>query len=114
MIACLGLFGLATYTVQHRKKEIGIRKALGATAPQVVDLLSKQFLTLVGVGALIALPVAHGATEQWLSRFAYRTTVGADVLAGSVALAGVVAFVAISYHTLQAARLDPATTRKDE
>ena len=114
VIACLGLFGLATYTVQRRKKEIGIRKALGATAPQVVGLLSKQFLTLVGIGAVLALPGAYWAMEQWLSGFAYRTSVGAGVLAGSVALAGVVAFVAISYHALQAARLDPATTLKDE
>ena len=114
VIACLGLFGLATYTVQRRRKEIGIRKALGATAPQVVGLLSKQFLTLVGIGAVLALPGAYWAMAQWLSGFAYRTSVGAGVLAGSVALAGVVAFVAIGYHALQAARLDPATTLKAE
>lgn len=114
IIACLGLFGLATYTVQRRKKEIGIRKALGATAGQVVGLLSKQFLTLVGMGAAIALPLAYWGMKEWLSGFAYRTTIGMSVLVGSVALAGVVAFVAISYHALQAARLDPATTLKDE
>ena len=114
VIACLGLFGLATYTVQRRRKEIGIRKALGATDGQVVALLSKQFLALVGGGALIALPLAYWGMEQWLSGFAYRTTIGGGVLAGSVALAGGVAFVAISYHALQAARLDPATTLKDE
>jgi len=114
VIACLGLFGLATYTVQRRRKEIGIRKALGATATQVVGLLSKQFLMLVGMGAAIALPLAHWGMKQWLEGFAYRTTVGANVLVGSVALAGAVAFVAISYHALQAARLDPATTLTDE
>jgi putative ABC transport system permease protein len=114
VIACLGLFGLATYTVQRRKKEIGIRKALGATAPQVVGLLSKQFLVLVGIGALIALPGAYWAMDRWLASFAYRTTVGTSVLVGSVALASVVAFVAISYHAFQAARLDPAATLKDE
>jgi putative ABC transport system permease protein len=114
VIACLGLFGLATYTVQRRRKEIGIRKALGATASQVVGLLSKQFLTLVGIGALVALPGAYWAMEQWLAGFAYRTSVGTSVLVGSVALAGVVAFVAIGYQALQAARLDPATTLKDE
>ena len=114
VIACLGLFGLATYTVQRRRKEIGIRKALGATATQVVGLLSKQFLTLVGGGAGIALPLAYWAMEQWLQGFAYRTTVGVGVLVGGVALAGGVAFVAISYHALEAARLDPATTLWDE
>jgi putative ABC transport system permease protein len=114
VIACLGLFGLATYTVQRRRKEIGIRKALGATAAQVVGLLSKQFLTLVGIGAGIALPLAYWAMERWLQGFAYRTTVGAGVMGSAVVLAGIVAFVAISYHALQAARLNPATTLKDE
>jgi putative ABC transport system permease protein len=114
VIACLGLFGLATYTVQRRRKEIGIRKALGATAAQVVGLLSKQFLTLVGVGAVLALPGAYWAMDQWLQGFAYRTTIGVKAMGGAVALAGIVAFVAISYHALQAARLDPATTLKDE
>jgi putative ABC transport system permease protein len=114
VIACLGLFGLATYTVQRRRKEIGIRKALGATASQVVGLLSKQFLMLVGVGAAIALPLAYWGMEQWLEGFAYRTTVGPNVLVGSVTLAGAVAFATISYHALQAARLDPATTLTDE
>jgi putative ABC transport system permease protein len=79
-----------------------------------VGLLSKQFLTLVGIGALVALPGAYWAMEQWLSGFAYRTSVGASVLVGSVTLAGVVAFIAIGYHALQAARLDPATTLTDE
>ena len=114
IIACLGLFGLATYTVQRRRKEIGIRKALGATATQVVGLLSKQFLTLVGVGAGIALPLAYWAMAQWLQGFAYRTTVGVGVLTGAALLAGLIAFLAIGYHALQAARLDPATTLRDE
>lgn len=114
VIACLGLFGLATYTVQRRRKEIGIRKALGATATQVVGLLSKQFLTLVGIGALIALPTAYWAMEQWLQGFAYRTTIGVGVMGGAVVVAAVVAFVAISYHSLQAAQLDPALTLQDE
>jgi putative ABC transport system permease protein len=114
VIACLGLFGLATYTAQRRQKEIGIRKALGATAAQVVGLLSKQFLTLVGVGAAIALPLAYWAMEQWLQDFAYRTTIGVGAMGGAVALAGGVALVTIGYHALRAARLDPATTLKDE
>jgi putative ABC transport system permease protein len=114
VIACLGLFGLATYTVQRRRKEIGIRKALGATAAQVVGLLSKQFLTLVGVGALVALPLAYWAMDQWLQGFAYRTTIGVGTMGGAVALAGIVAFVAIGYHALRASRLDPAATLRDE
>ena len=114
LIACLGLFGLATYTVQRRAKEIGIRKALGATAPQVVGLLSKEFLQLVAVAAVIALPIAYVAMQRWLQEFAYRTSVGAGVLAGAAGLAAAVALGAIAYQALQAARLDPATTLHDE
>ena len=114
VIACLGLFGLATYTVQRRRKEIGIRKALGATVAQVVGLVSKEFVSLVAVAAVIGLPVAYYGMQQWLRDFAYRTTVGADVMVGAVGLAVVVAMVAIGYHALQAARLDPATTLRDE
>jgi putative ABC transport system permease protein len=114
LIACLGLFGLATYTVQRRRKEIGIRKALGATAGQVVGLVSKEFVQLVAVAAVLGLPVAYYAMRQWLQDFAYRTTVGADVLAGAAVLASAVALVAIGYQALQAARLDPATTLRDE
>jgi putative ABC transport system permease protein len=114
VIACLGLFGLATYTVQRRRKEIGIRKALGATVTQIVGLLSKQFLALVGAGALIALPVAYWGLERWLQDFAYRTSVGPGVLGSAAGLAALVALLAISYHALRAARLNPATTLQEE
>lgn len=113
-IACLGLFGLATYAVQRRRKEIGIRKALGATATQVVGLLSKEFVRLVGVAAAIALPLAYIAMQQWLQRFAYRTTVGTGTLVTAAVLAVLVAMGAVGYHALQAARLDPATTLRSE
>jgi putative ABC transport system permease protein len=114
VIACLGLFGLATYTVQRRRKEIGIRKALGATAPQVVGLVSKEFLQLVGIAAVVGLPAAYLGMRRWLQDFAYQTTVGADVLIGAVALSLLVAAVAVGYHAVRAARLDPATTLRDE
>jgi putative ABC transport system permease protein len=114
VIACLGLFGLATYTVQRRRKEIGIRKALGATVAQVVGLVSREFVALVGVAAVVGLPVAYVAMQRWLQDFAYRTTVGVGVMGGAVGLALLVALVAIGYHAVQAARLDPATTLRDE
>ena len=114
VIACLGLFGLATYTVQRRRKEIGIRKALGATASQVVVLLSKQFVQLVAIAAIVALPLAYYTMQRWLQDFAYRTTVGADVLLGAAGLALLVALLTIGYHAFRAARLSPALTLKDE
>ena len=114
VIACLGLFGLATHTVQRRTKEIGIRKALGATAAQVVGLVSKDFVQLVAAAAVIGLPVAYWGMQQWLQDFAYRTTVGADVLVGAAALAVLVALLTIGYHALRAAQLSPALTLRDE
>jgi putative ABC transport system permease protein len=114
VIACLGLFGLATYTVQRRRKEIGIRKALGATVTQVVGLVSTEFVRLVAVAALVGVPVAYFAMQRWLQDFEYRTTVGAGTLAGAVGLAVVVALVAIGYHAVKAAHLNPATTLQDE
>ena len=114
LIACLGLFGLATYTVQRRAKEIGIRKTLGATSAQVVGLVSREFLQLVGLACIVALPVAYVVMRQWLQDFAYRTDLGPGLFAGAVALAGVVALVAVSYQSLRAATLDPASTLKDE
>jgi putative ABC transport system permease protein len=114
VIACLGLFGLATYTVQRRAKEIGIRKALGATAAQVVRLLSKEFLALVGAAAVAGLPVAYLAMQRWLADFAYRIDLGAGVFLSAAAAAGLIAFLAVSTQALKAARLDPATTLRDE
>jgi putative ABC transport system permease protein len=114
VVACLGLFGLATYTVQRREKEIGIRKALGATETQVVGLLSKEFVLLVGLAFLVATPLAYVGMQRWLQDFAYRTSLGIDLflLAGGLALG--IALLTISTQALRAARLDPATTLRDE
>ena len=114
VIACLGLFGLATYTVQRRTKEIGIRKALGATAPQVVGLLSKEFVQLIGLAGAVALPVAYVVMDGWLANFAYRTSLGVGLFASALVLTVLVAFLAIGSQALRAARLDPASTLKDE
>ncbi|HHP7237846.1 ABC transporter permease [Longibacter sp.] len=114
LVACLGLFGLATYTVQRRSKEIGIRKAMGATATQVVNLMFREFVLLVGVAFLIAVPIAYVAMNRWLSSFAYRTGVGVDLVAIAGVSALAIALVAVSAQAFRAARLDPATTLRDE
>ena len=74
-VACLGLFGLATYTAEQRTKEIGIRKVLGASVTQVTQMLSKEFLKLVLIASLIAFPVAWWAMNKWLQSFAYRINI---------------------------------------
>jgi len=108
------LFGLATLTVTRRTKEIGIRKVLGANAMQLVRLLSKDFLLLVVIAALIAFPVAWWAMQTWLSDFAYRTSISwwVFVLAGIASI--VVAFITISTQAVKAAMENPVKSLRTE
>ena len=113
-IACMGLFGLATLTVTRRTKEIGIRKVLGANALQLVQLLSKDFLLLILVAAIIAFPLAWWAMQKWLTDFAYRTNISWWVfaLAGVASIA--VAFITISTQAIKAAMMNPAKSLRTE
>lgn len=113
-IACLGLFGLATYTAQKRTKEIGIRKVLGASVTSIVSLLSKDFLKLVLVAALIALPVGWYAMHQWLQDFPYRIDMPLWVFMVSGIVAVVVAFLTISFQAVKAATSNPVNNLRTE
>ena len=113
-IACMGLFGLATLTVTRRTKEIGIRKVLGANAMQLVRLLSRDFLLLVVVAALIAFPIAWWAIQKWLSDFAYRTTIGWWVFALAAVASIVIALLTISAQSLKAAMMNPVKSLRTE
>ncbi len=106
-VACLGLFGLASFTVEQRVKEIGIRKTLGASVLNIVLLLSKEFSRLVVLAALVAIPIAWYAMDNWLQDFTYRINIGWEpfVLATLVALA--VAIATVSIKTIRAALADP-------
>lgn len=107
MVACLGLFGLAAFTAEQRTKEIGIRKTLGASIPNVVGLLSKDFLVLVAMACMIAVPFSYFLMEMWLDTFAYRIGLGADVFVFACMLAGMLAFLTVSYQATKAALADP-------
>ena len=113
-IACLGLFGLATFTAQQRTKEIGIRKVLGATLTNVVLLLSKDFLKLVMIGFLAAIPLAWYTMNRWLEDFAYHITISAGVflLAGLAAV--LIAIATVSWQSLKAALANPVDSLRDE
>ena len=113
-VAVLGLFGLASLTVAQRTKEIGVRKALGATAAQIVGLLSKEFAVIVGVAFLVAAPAAYVGAQRWLQDFAYHIELGPLIfaLAGGLTLA--IALATVSIQTLRAARIDPAQTLRSE
>ncbi|WP_276485890.1 ABC transporter permease [Paraflavitalea pollutisoli] len=114
VIACLGLFGLVAYTVEQRTREIGIRKVLGASVQQVLVLVSKEFLLLVGIALVIAVPASWWAMTQWLEDFAYRTRIDAGVfiLAGVIAL--LIAAVTISFQAIRAALMNPVKSLRSE
>ena len=114
IIACLGLFGLASFTAEQRTKEIGIRKVLGATVANVTSLLSKDFIKLVLVANLIAWPVAWYAMNRWLQGFAYRIDVGwlPFALAGGLAL--IIALLTVSTQAIKAALANPVKSLRYE
>jgi len=113
-ISCMGLFGLATFTANQRKREIGIRKVLGAGVPELVSMLSKEFILLVGLSTVIAAPLAGWGMHQWLQNFAYRTSMPwwLFVLAGVTAT--VIALLTVSLQTIRAARVNPVKSLRVE
>ncbi|WP_373515286.1 ABC transporter permease, partial [Persicitalea sp.] len=113
-IACLGLFGLATFTVEARTKEIGVRKVLGASVTSVVVLLSKDFLKLVIVAIVIGAPVAAYFLRQWLQDFAYRIDIEWWVYALAALLAVSIAFVTVGYQSIKAGLMNPVDSLRSE
>jgi putative ABC transport system permease protein len=114
LVACLGLFGLAAYTVERRTKEIGVRKVLGASVTNIVALLSKEFVILVGVANLIAWPVAYYAMSRWLQDFAYRIDLGVGVFVLGGILVLVIALMTVSVQAIKAARANPVDALRYE
>jgi putative ABC transport system permease protein len=113
-VGCLGLFGLAAYAAERRRKEVGIRKVLGATTQSVVLLLSKDFIKLVIVSLLIASPVAWYFMNKWLQNFSYRIEVGWWVFAVAAILALGIAFITVSSQAIKAAMSNPVKSLRTE
>ena len=114
VIACMGLFGLAAYTAEQRTKEIGIRKAMGASSSSVVKLLTKEFTKLVLISLLIATPLSWYLMKQWFSAFAFRTSMGVwpFIIAGFLAM--LIAWFTVSYQSIKAAIANPVDSLRDE
>jgi putative ABC transport system permease protein len=114
LISCLGLFGLAAFSAEQRNKEIGIRKVLGSSVAGIVQLLSRDFLVLVGVSFVIATPIAWYGMNKWLQAFAYRISLTwwMFVLAG--ALAVLIALITVSSQAIKAAIANPVKSLKTE
>jgi len=114
LISCLGLFGLASFSAEQRKKEIGVRKVLGAGITGIVKLLSIDFLKLVGIAILVATPVAWWAMNKWLQAFAYRIDIHWWMFALSGLLAIFIAMVTISFQAIKAAMANPVKSLRTE
>lgn len=114
LIACLGLFGLAAYAAEQRTKEIGIRKVLGATVSNITTMLSKDFLKLVIIAAVIAFPLAWWFMHSWLQDFAYRTNISWWVFIMAGIAAALIAVVTVSFQTIKAAISNPVKSLRAE
>jgi len=114
VVACLGLFGLITFTAEQRRKEIGIRKVLGGSVSSIVVLLAKDLVKLVLIAILIATPIAWLTMDKWLQDFAYRINIGWWIfgVAGFVAL--LIAFITVSYQAIKAAVANPVKSLRTE
>jgi len=113
-ISCLGLFGLVTFTAQQRVKEIGIRKVLGASVSGIVRMLSKDFIKLVLLAAVIAFPVAWWAMNRWLGDFAYRVHIGWWVFVVSGIAAMLIALLTVSFQAIKSAIASPVKSLRTE
>jgi len=113
-IACLGLFGLASFSAQQRTKEIGVRKVLGASVGSIISLLSGDFLKPVGIAIVIASPIAWYVMDQWLQNFAYRINISWWVFAGAGLVAIFIALLTVSFQSIRAALMNPVKSLRSE
>jgi putative ABC transport system permease protein len=113
-VACLGLFGLATYTAERRTKEIGIRKVLGASVTQVTQMLSKEFIKLVFISCIIAFPLSYWVMNKWLQSFAYRINISWWVFAVAGLATLLIALVTVSFQAIKAAIANPVKSLRSE
>ena len=113
-IACLGLFGLSAYIAERRIKEIGVRKVLGASVPNVVTLLSKDFLKLTLVAAVIAFPIAWWWMNKWLEDFAYRINITWTIFLFSGLCTLLIALLTVSFQAIKAAIANPVKSLRTE
>jgi len=114
MIACLGLFSLAAFIVDRRRKEIGIRKVLGGSSGNITVLLGTEFVKWVGLGSILAVPAAWLIANSWLQNFAYRINPGPAEFLISITLVLVIAVITVSLQTIRAAIENPVKALRYE
>ena len=114
IISALGLFGLAAFVAERRRKEIGIRKVMGATVAQITTMLSKDFVTLVLIAVVIASPVAYWLMNKWLENFVYKINLSGWIFLAAGFAALLVAAVTVSFQSIKAAIANPVKSLRTE
>ncbi|MEM6647849.1 MAG: FtsX-like permease family protein, partial [Bacteroidota bacterium] len=114
LIGCIGLFGLISYTTAQRSKEVGVRKVLGASVPQIVGLFTREFVVLVAVGFVVSAPLAYYVMNEWLSNFAYQINLGIGVFLFSLTVSLAIALGTVGYQTYRAATANPVQAIRAE
>ncbi|TET26136.1 MAG: FtsX-like permease family protein [Candidatus Aminicenantes bacterium] len=114
LISCLGLFGLAAFSVEQRIKEVGIRKVLGASVGDIISLLSKEHLKLIAIANIFAWPLGYFAMRMFMQNYPFRASLGIEIFLMSAAAGFGIAFLTVFYQTFKAARANPADTLKYE
>ncbi|HXL58040.1 MAG TPA: FtsX-like permease family protein, partial [Chitinophagaceae bacterium] len=114
IISCLGLFGLAAFTAQKRRKEISIRKVIGASVSNLATMLSKDFLILVSISLLIALPFSWWIANHWLQSFAYRITITSFIFIITSVFVIAITLITVSFQAIKAAIANPVKSLRTE
>lgn len=114
IISCLGLFGLSAFTAEQRRKEIGVRKVLGSSVTGIVRLLSKDFMKLVGIAILLAVPISWYAMQNWLQGFAYRIDINLWIFAIASCAAILIALITVSFQAIKAGMANPVKSLRTE
>ena len=114
VISCLGLFGLASFVAEQRTREIGVRKILGASVFTLWKLQSREFLLLVGLSCLIAIPISWSVLHQWLQQFEYRTVISGWIFAAAGLSALAITVLTVSIQAIRAARMNPVKSLRSE
>jgi ABC-type antimicrobial peptide transport system permease subunit len=113
-ISCLGLFGLASFTAETRTKEIGVRKVLGASVTQIIALLCRDFVLLIGIAMIVGLPLGWWGVDNFLERYAYRTEISLWLFVGIIVMLTVITFLSVGWQSAKAALTNPVNTLRSE
>ena len=113
-ISCLGLYGLVSFMAVRRTKEVGIRKVLGATAANIVFLLSREFTLLILIAFLIAGPIAYLVMHKWLQNYSYRIELGVSLFLVAIIGSVLIAWITVGYRAIRAAKANPVNSLRTE